>query len=121
MKNILVTGGAGYIGSHIIEILIKKKYNVTIVDNLITGYKKLINKEAKFYKLNILNTKKLKEIIIENNIDSVIHLAASLSIGIGEKHPKKYHKNNVLGTESILDILLTLPTSYLKIEQNSMQ
>tara|TARA_B110000902_G_scaffold248236_1_gene305163 strand:+ start:53 stop:1021 length:969 start_codon:yes stop_codon:yes gene_type:complete len=103
MKNILVTGGAGYIGSHIIEILIKKKYNVTIVDNLITGYKKLINKEAKFYKLNILNTKKLKEIIIENNIDSVIHLAASLSIGIGEKHPKKYHKNNVLGTESILN------------------
>ena len=44
MKNILVTGGAGYIGSHIVELLIKKKANVTILDNLSTGYKKLINK-----------------------------------------------------------------------------
>ena len=102
MKNILVTGGAGYIGSHIIEILIKKKHNVTIVDNLITGFNKLINKKARFYNLNILNTKKLKKIIVKNKIDSVIHLAASLSIAVGEKYPKKYFKNNVLGTKSLL-------------------
>ena len=57
MKNILVTGGAGYIGSHIIEILVKNKYKVVIVDNLITGHKKLINRKAKFYKLNILQKK----------------------------------------------------------------
>ena len=55
MKNILITGGAGYIGSHVIEKLIKRKKKVFIVDNLVTGYKKLINKKAKFYKLNILN------------------------------------------------------------------
>jgi len=103
MKNILITGGCGYVGSHIIEILIKKKYNVIIVDNLVTGYKKLRHKKAKFYNLNILKTKKLKKIIIKNKIDSVIHLAASLSIGIGEKFPKSYFKNNVLGTQSLLD------------------
>ena len=48
MPNILVTGGAGYIGSHIVELLIKKKSNVIIIDNLSTGYKKLINKKSKF-------------------------------------------------------------------------
>ena len=53
MTNILITGGAGYIGSHIVEQLIKNKRNVIILDNLVTGYKKLINKKAKFiYELN---------------------------------------------------------------------
>ena len=89
VKNILITGGAGYIGSHIIEILIKNKKNLFIVDNLSTGFKMLINKKADFYNLNILNTSKLKKIIIEKKIDSVIHLAASLSIGVGEKYPKR--------------------------------
>ena len=103
MKNILLTGGAGYIGSHVIEKLIKRKKKVFIVDNLVTGYKKLINKKAKFYKLNILKTKKLRNIILKNKINSVIHLAASLSIGIGEKFPKRYFKNNVIGTQSLLN------------------
>jgi len=103
IKNILVTGGAGYIGSHIIEILIKKNKNVFIIDNLTTGYKKLINKKAKFFKLDILNTIKLKEIIEKNNIDSIIHLAANLIIGEGERQPKKYYKNNVKGTQSVLN------------------
>ena len=103
IKNILVTGGAGYIGSHIIEILIKKNKNVFIIDNLTTGYKKLINKKAKFFKLDILNTKKLKRIIEKYNIDSIIHLAANLIIGEGERQPKKYYKNNVKGTQSVLN------------------
>ena len=102
MKNVLVTGGAGYIGSHIVELLIKKQYRVFIVDNLVTGYRKLINKKAKFYKLNILNSNKIKKIIVKNKIDSIIHLAASLSIGIGEKYPKKYYKNNVQGAKNLM-------------------
>tara|TARA_A100001015_G_scaffold66441_1_gene73444 strand:- start:576 stop:1559 length:984 start_codon:yes stop_codon:yes gene_type:complete len=103
IKNILVTGGAGYIGSHIIEILLKKNKKIFIVDNLSTGHEQLINKKAKFIKLNILKTKDLKEIITVNNIDSVIHLAANLVIGEGEKQPEKYFKNNVEGTLSILN------------------
>mgnify|MGYP000854715394 FL=1 len=105
IKNILVTGGAGYIGSHIIEILIKKKKNIFIVDNLSTGHKRLINKKAQFFKLDILKTNKLKEIIIKYKIDSIIHLAANLIIGEGEKKPKAYFKNNVTGTKSVLDAL----------------
>ena len=63
IKNILITGGAGYIGSHIAEVLIKKKKRIYIVDNLSTGFKKLINKKAFFYNFNILNTRKLNNII----------------------------------------------------------
>mgnify|MGYP006182611819 FL=1 len=61
MKKILITGGAGYIGSHVAETLIKNKEKIFIVDNLSTGFKKLINKKAKFYKSNILDTKKLNK------------------------------------------------------------
>ena len=98
MKNILVTGGAGYIGSHIIEILIKKRHKVVIVDNLETGYKQLVHKKAKFYNADINNFKKIKKIIKENKIDTVIHLAASISISESKKNPKKFYKNNVIGT-----------------------
>jgi len=102
MKKILITGGAGYIGSHVAEVLTKNKKKIFIVDNLSTGFKKLINKKAKFYNANILNTKKIKQIIINNQIDSIIHLAGSLIISVGEKKPKLYYKNNVLGTKSVL-------------------
>tara|TARA_B100001758_G_C18275482_1_gene538692 strand:- start:11 stop:982 length:972 start_codon:yes stop_codon:yes gene_type:complete len=101
-RNILITGGAGYIGSHVSEILIKNKKKIFIVDNLSTGYRKLINRKAQFFKVNINNKKKLRSIIINNKIDSVIHLAASLIIGEGEKNPKFYYKNNVLGTKSLI-------------------
>ena len=80
----------------------KKKKNIFIVDNLSTGFKKLLNRKAHFTNLNILNTPKLKKIIIKNKIDSVIHLAGSLSIAVGEKYPELYYKNNVLGTKSLL-------------------
>ena len=102
IKNILITGGAGYIGSHIVELLENKKKNLFIADNLSTGFKKLINKKAKFYNVDIQNTKKIREIITKNKIDSIIHLAASLVIEIGEENPKKYFKNNVVGTKSVL-------------------
>ena len=85
-NNILITGGAGYIGSHIIEKLNQKKFNIIIFDNLITGYKKLINKKAIFIKGDIKNKKKLLKIINNFQIDSIIHLAAYLNISEAEKN-----------------------------------
>ncbi len=103
VKNILITGGAGYIGSHVAEVLLKKHKKVYLVDNLSTGHRKLINKKAKFFKLDIHNKKKIKKIIVKYKIDSVIHLAANLIIEESQKKPKKYYKNNVLGTKKILE------------------
>ncbi len=101
-KNILITGGAGYIGSHIAEVLVKNKKKIFIVDNLSTGFKKLINIKAKFFKTDIQNVDKIKDIIVKNKIDSIIHLAAVLSVEESQKKPKKYNRINVIGTKKLL-------------------
>jgi UDP-glucose 4-epimerase len=103
MTNILITGGAGYIGSHIVEQLIENKQKVIILDNLVTGYKKLINKKAKFIKADIKNKSNICKIIRDNNISSIIHLAAYLNVSEAEKNKKKYYQNNIIGTKNILD------------------
>jgi UDP-glucose 4-epimerase len=102
-NSILVTGGAGYIGSHIVEQLINDKENVIILDNLVTGYKKLINKNAKFIKADIKDKSKIIKIIQDHNITSIIHLAAYLNVSEAEKNKKKYYKNNVIGTKNLLE------------------
>lgn len=103
--NILVTGGAGYIGSKIAHDLIQSKFNVIVIDNLATGYKFLVPKKAKFIKADILSYKKIEAIFKKNKIDSVIHLAASLSVEESQKKPLKYYLNNVLGLENILKLV----------------
>jgi UDP-glucose 4-epimerase len=103
VKNILITGGAGYIGSHIAEILIKKKKKIFLIDNLSTGHKGLVHKKAKFFKLDISNVKEVNKILVKHNIDSIIHLAANLIISESQKKPKKYFKNNVTGTKKLLN------------------
>ena len=102
MKNILVTGGAGYIGSHIIELLIKNNFNAFIIDNLSTGHKKLINKKAKFFNVDLNEFYKIGKIIKKYNIGSIIHLAAKTNITEAEKNPKIYYKNNVTGTYNLI-------------------
>ena len=102
MNNILVTGGAGYIGSHIVEQLTKTKDRIIIFDNLETGYKKLINKKAIFVKGDIKNFNHLSQIIYKYKINSIIHLAAYLNISEAEKNKKKYYKINVIGTLNLI-------------------
>ena len=100
--NILITGGAGYIGSHIVELLVNSKNNIIIIDNLVTGFKKLINKKAKFIKADLKNEKNLQKIIFENKIDIIIHLAAYHNVSEAESNKKKYYKNNVIGTLNLV-------------------
>jgi UDP-glucose 4-epimerase len=103
MENVLITGGAGYVGSHIAELLIKKKFNVFIIDNLSTGYKKLINKKSWFYYCDLNDHQKVRYIIEKNKIDSIIHCAAKLSVEESQKLPKIYYKNNVAGTLKLIN------------------
>ncbi len=101
--NILVTGGAGYIGSHIIELLVKKKTNkVIVLDNLSTGFKILINQKSKFFKGDINNKKIVNKLINKFKIDTIIHLAASLNVSEAQTNKKKYYKNNIRGTKNLL-------------------
>ena len=102
MKKILITGGAGYIGSHITELLIKKKYDIFIIDNLSTGFKKLVHKKAKFFKIDLKEEKKIRSLILKYSIDSIIHLAALLDVNESQKKPIKYFQNNVIGTKNLL-------------------
>jgi len=101
-NNILITGGAGYIGSHIVEEFDKNKNNIFILDNLVTGFKRLINKKATFIKGDIKNIALIKKIIKKNNINSIIHLAAYLNISEAEKNKKKYNQNNIIGTFNLI-------------------
>jgi len=110
-ENILVTGGAGYIGSHIVELLIKTKSNIIIIDNLVTGHKKLLNKKAKFIKVDIKNKTLITKIINNYEISSIIHLAGSLNVSEAEKNKKKYYKNNVEGT---LNLIKACKNSFVK-------
>ena len=85
----MITGGAGYIGSHIAESINTNKYNIIIYDNLVTGRKKLINKKAKFVKGDIKNLKQLSNTIKKNDISLIIHLSAYLNIAEAEKKKGK--------------------------------
>jgi len=100
--NILVTGGAGYIGGHIAEQLVDRKYNVIILDNLKTGHKRLINPKANFIKGDINNKKLLNNIIKRYNIQTIIHLAAYLNVSEAERNILKYKINNIQGTKNLI-------------------
>ena len=102
VNKILITGGAGYIGSHVAEKLVKTKCKIVIVDNLQRGSRKLINKKTNFIKADINNTKKLRQIILKKKIDTIIHLASFASVAESQKYKKKYYLNNVIGTQKLL-------------------
>tara|TARA_B100000700_G_C15017071_1_gene843820 strand:- start:376 stop:1350 length:975 start_codon:yes stop_codon:yes gene_type:complete len=94
MNNILVTGGAGYIGSQVANLLLDRGHKVTIIDSLVTGNKKLIPKKAKFIKCDIGNKKKIKLVLKKNNFDAVMHFAGLIKVEESFKKPKKYDLYN---------------------------
>ena len=94
MKNILLTGGAGYIGSHVANLLIDKNYDVTIVDSLITGNKTLINPKAKFINCDIADTKNITEVLIDKKFDIIMHFAGLIRVDESVKEPEKYNEFN---------------------------
>lgn len=104
--SILVLGGAGYIGSHTVYELIDAGEDVVIVDNLSTGFRKAIHPKARFYEGDIKDRAFLDSVFEKENIDGVIHFAASSQVGESMVNPLKYYDNNMYGTQVLLGAMV---------------
>ncbi len=102
---ILVTGGAGYIGSHVVKELIETEHEVVILDNMSTGVKENINPKAEFVFGDILNINDLKR-VLKPGIDAVFHFAAFKAAGESMLKPEHYAHNNLSGTINLLNTML---------------
>ena len=91
---ILVTGGAGYIGSHVCNLLLDKGYEVTVIDSLVTGNKNLVPKNARLVVSDIADEKKIENLVIKEKFDLVMHFAGLIRVDESVKEPKKYHMFN---------------------------
>ncbi|WP_067932225.1 UDP-glucose 4-epimerase GalE [Alicyclobacillus kakegawensis] len=103
--SILVTGGAGYIGSHTVAELLAHGEEVVVVDNLGTGHAASVL-EAPFYEADIRNHDRIVHILREHAVDTVVHFAANSLVGESVKNPLKYYENNVAATARLLGAML---------------
>lgn len=103
---ILVTGGAGYIGSVLTEELVKDGHAITVYDNLSKGHADAVADEAAFVEADLLETEKLAEVLRQSETEAVIHLAASSLVGESVGEPAKYYHNNVTAGLSLLEAML---------------
>ena len=94
MKKFLITGGAGYIGSHVTNLLIDKGYDVTVIDSLITGNKELINKKATFINCDIADKKIINALLVKNRYEIVIHFAGLIRVDESVNEPDRYNEFN---------------------------
>ncbi len=103
--NILVTGGAGYIGSHTVRLLEKTGEKVVVYDNLVTGHRAAV-KNSIFVEGDIFDSERLTDTIKRYDISSVVHFAAYSLVGVSMVKPRDYYHNNVVGTLNLLDVML---------------
>ena len=105
MKNILVIGGAGYIGSHTVKMLAEKGYNPVVLDNLSKGHREAVRNYP--FELGDLGDKAtLSEVFKKHKIDAVMHFAAFIEVGESVKEPSKYYHNNVAKVLNLLDAMV---------------
>lgn len=109
---VLVTGGAGYIGSHMCVELLEHGYSVAVVDNLVIGNREAVDrvqeiaeKSLDFYQVDLLDKDKLDEVFKKHEIETVIHFAALKAVGESVEKPLMYYQNNVGGALSLLEVM----------------
>ena len=102
-NNILVTGGAGYIGSHVCHLLIDQGYNVTCIDSLITGNKELLPKKVKLEIFDVSEKDKVANLIKSNDFDLVMHFAGLIRVDESVQQPERYRDFNFLKAKSFLE------------------
>ncbi|KRK36217.1 UDP-glucose 4-epimerase [Levilactobacillus parabrevis ATCC 53295] len=105
MMTVLVLGGAGYIGSHAVDRLIQKGYDVAVVDNLVTGHRAAVNDKARFYEGDVRDQKFLNGVFDKEDIEGVMHFAAFSIVPESMEKPLKYFDNNTTGMVSLLEVM----------------
>ena len=105
--NVLVTGGAGYIGSHAVLALLDAGHRPVVIDNLVTGFRWAIADEATFYEGDISNSELVQKIISEQNIDAIMHFAGSVVVPESVENPLKYYNNNTAKSRSLIQSAVT--------------
>jgi UDP-glucose-4-epimerase GalE len=107
---VLVTGGAGYIGSHAVQALVQDGQSVVVYDNLSAGHAEAVRQagggKASFVEGDILDTDRVRRAIEEHRVDAIMHFAASLSVAESVRSPAGYYRNNVGGALSVLDAMI---------------
>ena len=109
---ILVTGGAGYIGSHINKMLYQNGYETVVFDNLVYGHREAV-KWGTLETGDLADTNRLEEIFVKYDIDAVFHFAAYAYVGESVKNPRKYYNNNVVNTLHLLDVMIKHNVKYI--------
>jgi len=105
--NILVTGGAGYIGSHAVKQLREVGHEVVVLDNLVTGHREAVPDDVPFYQYDLAQTGPVTELLVKHKIEGVMHFAAFALVGESVRHPLMYYANNTAGTISLLAAMKT--------------
>ena len=103
--NVLVVGGAGYIGSHMVKMLSQAGHDVTTLDNLSNGYKDAV-RYGKFIEGDIADANLLDKIFTDNKFDGVMHFASYIQVGESVEKPSMYYRNNVTNTQVLLDAMV---------------
>lgn len=104
--NVLVTGGAGYIGSHAVLALLDAGHRPVVIDNLVTGFRWAVAKEAPFYEGDISDEALVADIFAKEDINAVMHFAGSIIVPESVENPLKYYHNNTAKTRSLIDSII---------------
>lgn len=111
---ILVVGGAGYIGSHVVRLLVEQNAQVIVFDNLSAGHEQAVPRNIPLFEGDLLDKASLSRVFQEYPaIDTVMHFGASISVGESVRNPSLYYRNNVTGTLSLLDAMVEAGVSKL--------
>lgn len=106
-QNILVTGGAGYIGSHAVLALLDAGKRPVVIDNLVTGFRWAVPSEVAFYEGDVADADIVGQIIRDEQIDAIMHFAGSIIVPESVENPLKYYRNNTAASRSLIDAAVT--------------